>query len=107
MERRTNNRYQLGVPMVFAWHDANDVRRQAVGLTRDISVRGAFTFTVSPPPLDAIVQFECFFPPVRGTSQSLRMHGQGQVVRVVAHNGETGGGFAIASKRLALQRGEE
>jgi hypothetical protein len=93
--------------MVFAWHDANDVRRQAVGLTRDISVRGAFAFTVSPPPLDTIVKFECFFPPVRGASQSVRMYGQGQVVRVGARDGETSGGFAIASKRLVLQRGEE
>jgi hypothetical protein len=93
--------------MIFAWYDADEARKQAVGLTLDISVGGAFVFTPNPPPLDAKVKFECLFPPIRGAAQSPRLYGQAQVVRVDSHESEADRGFALAGKPFILRRRED
>lgn len=94
--------------MIFSWQDAKGARRQAVGLTRDISLTGAFVFTASPPPPGATVRFKGFLPPVRGSAQALQIYGQGLVVRVErAHDGKSKGGFEVDGKPLVLRREEK
>jgi len=108
VQRRKDNRYQLAVPVMFFRKDARDTQHEGIGLTRDISIRGAFVFTTSPPPLKSDVRLKAFLPPGRDAVPPLRIQGQGRVVRVeAAHNGEARAGFAVAGGRFVLRRGEE
>jgi hypothetical protein len=107
-ERRKQNRYRLGVPAIFAWQDARQAHQQGFGLTRDVSLRSAFVFTTSPPPLEANIKLKAFFPLVVGMAAPVRIQGEGRVVRVEATNHhEAPGGFAVVGKRFVLHRGEE
>ena len=93
---------------MFFWKDARHTPHEGVGLTRDMSVRGVFVFTTSPPPLESEVELRAFLPPGRSAVPPLRIHGQGRVVRVdAAHGGEPRAGFALAGRRFVLRRGEE
>ena len=93
---------------MFFWKDARDTQHEGIGLTRDISVRGLFAFTTSPPPLESEVKLKAFLPPGRSAVAPLQIHGQGRVVRVdAAHGGEARAGFAVAGERFHLRRGEE
>lgn len=93
---------------MFFWRDARDTQHEDIGLTRDISVRGLFVFTTSPPALESEVKLKAFLPPGRSAVAPLQIHGQGRVVRVdVAHGGEARAGFALAGERFVLRRGEE
>ena len=93
---------------MFFWRDVRDTQHEGIGLTRDISVRGQFVFTTSPPALDSEVKLKAFLPPGRSALPPLRIHGQGRVVRVdAAHGGEPRAGFALAGERFVLRIGEE
>ena len=93
---------------MFFWKDARDTQHEHIGLTRDISVRGLFVFTTSPPPLESDVKLKAFLPPGRSAVAPLQIQGQGRVVRVdAAHAGEPRAGFAVAGERFVLHRGEE
>jgi hypothetical protein len=108
VERRKHNRYQLGVPVTLFWKDARDAPHEGIGLTRDISARGLFAFTTSPPPLGSDVKLKAFLPPPRSAVPPVQIRGQGRVVRVdAAHDGEARAGFAVAGGRFVLRRGEE
>ena len=108
VQPRKHNRYRVGVPVIFSWHDGKEARREAVGLTRDISLGGAFVFTASPPPLEVNVHFKAFLPQTPDSIRSVWIHGQGLVIRVEpVHKGETTGGFAVVGKRFVLRQGEE
>lgn len=106
-ERRRHKRFQLGVPVVVSWQDAQQVQHEGAGLTRDVSVNGLFVLTSSPPPLQAEIKFKVFFPPVDRVAKPQRIHGEGQVVRVEAikHHAARRG-YAVAGKRFVLRRGE-
>jgi hypothetical protein len=108
VQPRKHNRYRLGVPVVFFWRDAPETPHEGIGLTRDLSVSGAFVLTTSPPPLEADIKLKAFLPRGRSAIPPLRIHGQGQVVRVEpGHEGEPCGGFAVAGERFVVRRGEE
>lgn len=108
MELRKHNRYRVGVPVIFSWQVAKEGRRRAVGLTRDISLNGAFVLTASPPPLGTDIRLKGFLPPVLGAVQALHLRGQGLSVRLEpAVAGESYGGFALAGKHFAMHRREE
>lgn len=93
---------------MFSWKDAPETQHEGVGITRDISMRGAFVFTTCPPPLESNIKLKVFFPPGSSTATPLRIHGQGRVVRVEsAPGGESRAGFAVAGERFVLRRGGE
>jgi hypothetical protein len=93
--------------VIFAWRNARHAQHEGLGLTRDISIRGAFVLTASPPPLQANIRLEAFFPPAVGMATPLRIHGEGRAIRVEAiKHREAPGGFALAGKRFVLRRGE-
>ena len=93
---------------MFFWRDARDTQHEDIGLARDISVRGLFVFTTSPPALESEVKLKAFLPPGRSAVAPLQIHGQGRVVRVeAARGGEARAGFAAAGERFVLHRGEE
>lgn len=101
-----HNRYRLRVPVIFSWQDGQEGQRKAVGLTRDISLTGAFVLTTSPPPLGANIRLKGFLPAVPGAVQTLQIYGNGLVVRVERpHDSQTQGGFEVAGRPFVLRRG--
>ena len=66
---------------MFFWNNAPDSQLEGIGLTRDISVKGVFVFTATPPPADAKIELKGFLPP-GGQALPVRMFGHGHVVRV-------------------------
>jgi hypothetical protein len=106
VQPRKYNRYRLEVPVIFSWKGAQEIRQQGVGLTHDLSVRGAFIFATRPPPLNANVKLKAYLPPTSAT-RPLRIYGHGQVVRVESARGRHGAGFAVAAEPFVLRRREE
>jgi hypothetical protein len=107
VQLRKHTRYHLGVPVIFSWKHAQESRREVVGLTRDISSKGAFILAPECPPLDSSVTLKVFFPPVRGVRQTVQIHGRGEVVRIEpVHQDEVMGGFAVTGKGFVIRRAE-
>ena len=101
---RKYNRYRLEVPVIFSWKDAQGIRKQGVGQTHVISLRGAFILATRPPPLNAKIELKIYLPP-RSADRAPRIYGQGRVVRVQPAHGRHRAGFAVAVKPFVLSRG--
>lgn len=100
MDRRARLRFDLTAPVKYSWRDLTG-SRQGTGFTRDVSERGLFIVTATPPPMGATVHFEVSFP-FRDESQ-IQMRAQGRVVRVAGENGTAAErGFATLTHMLAL-----
>jgi hypothetical protein len=102
MEMRKEIRYRLDAPALFYWESAEQRRLQGEGITRDISVFGAFIVSPTCPPVEAPVQFEVVLPSLAGAMPVIRIKGEARVVRV---DHPTGGpvenGFAVVSQDLS------
>ena len=106
MQPRKYQRYGLGIPVIFSWKDGRRALQQDIGLTRDLSVQGAFIFATTLPPSGAILRFKAILPPDSATSP-VRLHGRGEVVRVERGHDQTPAGFAVAAEqRIVLRRRE-
>ena len=102
VERRKNVRYRLRVPVVFYWESPQHDRLQGEGVTRDISVSGAYLLTATCPPADATVQVEIIVSSVLGTVKPL-IKAKMRVLRVEhdpANQGQSG--FSIVGDGFAL-----
>lgn len=98
MERRTNTRYRLSARAVFSWEGSEHKRFQGEGITRDLSLSGAFILTLTCPPVHSVVQVEFFLPPFHGTVATARIKADARVLRVEqATTGEQQSGFAVNS----------
>ena len=107
MGLRQHNRYRLGIPVVFAWKGAEDIRQEGIGLTRDLSVKGAFIQAATLPPSGVDVEFKAFLPS-RRAAIPVPLCGKGLVVRVDLGAGQERAGFAVATgKRIVLCADEE
>lgn len=62
VERRTGIRYRMNASVMFRWRGPNNEPYQGEGVTRDMSVAGAFILTATCPPPNALVQMEVFLP---------------------------------------------
>ncbi len=82
MELRKDMRYRLDAPAVFSWEGARGRRFQGEGITRDISVQGAFILTATVPPPDCPVQVDLLLPSVAGFMSTMRISGTARVIRV-------------------------
>jgi hypothetical protein len=106
VQPRKHQRYGLEVPVIFSWKDARRALQQDIGLTRDLSIGGAFIFATTLPPSGATLRFKAFLPPGSATSP-VRLHGRGVVVRVERGHDQTPAGFAVAAEqRIVLRRRE-
>ena len=103
---RKYHRYRLEVPVIFSWKDAQGIRQEQEGLTRDLSIRGVFVVATTPPPLDANIKLKGFLP-AGGKVLPVRMFGEGQVVRVEAVPGSLPLGFAVARGRIVFRKWAE
>lgn len=101
MEQRNRVRYRLSAAAVFVWDGPHDGRLHGEGLTRDISVAGAFVFTRTCPPVGAILELEIFLAPIHGSGiRTVQIKTEARVIRVEHSDGA--GGFAAVSKDLTL-----
>jgi hypothetical protein len=101
MELRKRVRYRLSADSMFAWEGAEHSRLQGKGLTRDISLTGAFIFTSTCPPVGATVQIEVFLSSGLGSGgKKVRISTDATVVRV-DHTANSDG-FAAVSQDFRL-----
>jgi hypothetical protein len=78
-DRRKAVRYRLGVPLIFRWQGSRHCL-QGDGLTRDISVTGAYVLAATSPPADAVVDVEIYLLGFR--KPMLRIQARMKVLRV-------------------------
>jgi hypothetical protein len=93
--------------MAFFWKDEHGARQEDIGLTRDVSVSGAYIFAKHSPPLHSTIRLKAPLPSWQIGGRPLLIAGGGRVVRVELVSGEYSAGFAVALKRLVIRRVEE
>ena len=95
---RKEVRYRLDVPALFYWDNVEQRRLQGEGITRDISVFGAFIVSPICPPIGVPLLFEVVLPSLPGAMPVVRIKGEARVVRVDHPSGGQGAnGFAVVS----------
>ena|ERR1700730_418878 len=98
MEMRKEVRYRLDAPALFTWESAHHKCLQGEGITRDISVFGAFIVTSTCPPVDVPIKVEVVLPSLTGLKPVIRVSGAARVLRVDhSSKGEGENGFAVVS----------
>jgi hypothetical protein len=101
MEMRKDIRYRLDAPAVFSWDGGRQRRFQGEGITRDISVQGAFILTATMPPPDCPIQVDLLLPSLTGMQASMRITGRARVIRVEQPSPDTWiHGFAVVTDDL-------
>jgi hypothetical protein len=101
MEMRKEIRYRLDAPAVFSWEGARHRRFQGEGITRDISVQGAFILTATMPAPDCPVQVDLLLPSLTGMKVMMRITGKARVIRVEHLTSDTWiHGFAVVTGDL-------
>ena len=93
-ERRKASRYRLQLPVLFSWHDGDEMRTRG-GFTRDVSVQGMFVTSSAAPPLRTALNVEVVLPPSVGRKPENIIKARGLVVRVSGRKHPRG--FAIAA----------
>jgi len=100
-EMRKEMRYRLDAPAVFSWEGERHRRFQGEGITRDISVQGAFILTATMPPPDCPVQVDLLLPSLTGVNGMMRITGKARVIRVDHPSSDTWiRGFAVVTDDL-------
>jgi hypothetical protein len=92
--------------VIFSWKDAQAKRQEQVGLTRDLSAKGAFVFAATSPPLDARVILKGLLMP-GGQVLPAQMIGEGKVVRAESALGNALAGFALAGGGIVFRQWPE
>lgn len=101
MDMRREIRYRLDAPAVFSWETLGHRRLQGEGITRDISVQGAFILTATMPPPDCPIQVDLLLPSLAGMTAMMRITGKARVVRVDYKSSEGRvHGFAVVTHGL-------
>lgn len=101
MELRKRVRYRLSAGAVFGWQGPKGNRLLAEGITRDISVAGAFIFTRTCPPVGATVELEIFLSTAPGSGvRAVHIKTEASVIRV--EYSADAEGFAAVSRDFTL-----
>jgi hypothetical protein len=101
-EMRKEIRYRLEAPAIFTWENFQNKRLQGEGLTRDISLLGAFIVTPTCPPNMSVMRVEVALPSLTGIETGFRILGRARVVRVDHLSGGRGeNGFAVVRDDLS------
>ncbi len=103
MELRNRVRYRLAANAAFSWECAQNSRLLGKGVTRDISLAGAFILTLASPPVGTTVQLEIFHPPLLQGARSVRIKTEATVIRVQHSGGAEG--FAVVGQGFSLLSG--
>jgi hypothetical protein len=101
MDMRKEIRYRLEAPAIFTWENFQNKRLHGEGLTRDISLLGAFILTPTCPANMSIIRVEVALPSLSGINADIRILGKARVVRVEHSSGGRGeNGFAVLREDL-------
>jgi hypothetical protein len=103
VERRKGIRYRMNASVMFRWSGPDSGHYQGEGVTRDMSVAGAFVMTATCPPPNAVVEMEVFLLLSDGGSRAL-MKSDMLVLRV-EHDiaGSKRSGFSAVGKGFSLR----
>lgn len=71
VDRRKHIRFPLRVVAFFSWAQPRTGTFSAEGVTRDVSANGAFIFSSTCPPADALVHVEILLPRFSGAANFL------------------------------------
>jgi hypothetical protein len=105
LERREHTRYGVRALVDFEWEDEGVLRR-GQGLTRDISTKGMFIYSITKPPVKADLRVDVSFQDAALTATNLQMRAKGLVIRVEPEtNPGTQQGFAILNRSYELHDG--
>lgn len=99
--QRLSMRFDLRARVEFCWIDEKGISRHGIGLTRDVSTRGAYILGSEWPPegTSVAMNIEIRFAPA--TSRVLRVQTEGRVVRVDRPGRAAGGtGFSVHNDRV-------
>jgi len=89
----------------FEWTEEGVLRR-GQGITRDISTKGMFIYSIIKPPVKADLRVDVSFRDVASTPTNLQMRAKGLVIRVESEtNPESQQGFAILNRSYELLDG--
>lgn len=61
-ERRKHVRYHVRVPVLFTWKKRGGAVFRCEGITRDISLRGAYVLSAICPPVDTFIEIRIILP---------------------------------------------
>ncbi len=106
LDFRKNLRVPIAASAIISWAGSNRVLQSRKVIARDMSAKGMFLYTESPPPLGSLVKLEILLPMLRNAKSMVRIKANGRVVRVQPPNeveGEEISGFAIITDRFTLQ----
>ena len=106
MDFRRFFRVPVGVSAVISWADPNGLLQRKKAVARDMSAKGMFLYTDSPPPLGSAVTLEILLPLLRNAASSLRVKAEARVVRIQPPDEEQEepvSGFAVITDRFTLQ----
>jgi hypothetical protein len=99
MERRSSVRYELRVPVLFSWDNAQAGPRQAGGFTRDLSTVGAYVIceqATDCPAVHSTVAVHLLLPPLETGAPAIPLNtDEARVVRAGSKTEDTG--FAIVA----------
>jgi hypothetical protein len=101
VELRNKVRYRLSANAVFAWEGPHHGRLLGEGVTRDISLAGAFIFTRTCPPVGATLDLDILLSPAPGSGgRTVRIKTEARVIRV--EHSTVAEGFAVVSQDFTL-----
>jgi hypothetical protein len=102
MELRKRVRHRLAADAVYTWENAQHTYLHGQGVTRDISVNGAFIFSLTCPPEGVVIQLDVLLFPLGSGARTLRLKGAATVLRVEHGSGVGEEGFAVVMDSLSL-----
>jgi hypothetical protein len=93
----------MNASVLFRWNGPEDEHCQGEGITRDMSVAGAYILTATCPPPNAVIRMEVFLPLSDGGSKAL-MQADMMVLRVEHEvEGNNRSGFSAVGKGFSLR----
>jgi len=102
IDMRKEIRYRLEAPAIFSWENFQNKLLKGEGLTRDISLVGAFVLTPTCPPNQTLIRVEVALPSLTGILADIRILGTARVVRIEHRFGGHGeNGFAVVRENLS------
>jgi PilZ domain len=100
-------RYPVRASVFFSWDEERGIHLEGTGVTRDMSTKGVFVYSMVLPPKNASVDMEVTIPALREDAPSVRIHVRGRIVRTESNAVDpVHGGFAITSESTILRGGE-
>lgn len=82
IEMRKEVRYRLEAPATFTWENVQGRSLHGEGVTRDISLFGAFILTPMFPPNLSFIQVELALPALAAYAPDIRIVGKARVMRI-------------------------